>query len=156
MSPLGYQFFCLAISLTACSCIHFSTHKMQLLSFLYYVTILWILSTVWRLNGVFFLVLVFEELFHVTSPFWSRDNANPGIHLFYEKNFISSRPSRSLLGSIVHGASPFYKNWELVSCFNIFALWTFLHVPWTLCDFFVPWGENLVPSLFVIELNDKL
>ena len=41
-------------------------------------------NLVGRLNGVVSLVTVFEELSHVTSPFWSRDKVNRGIRLFHE------------------------------------------------------------------------
>ena len=39
-----------------------------------------------RLNGVVSLVTVFEQLSHVTSPFWSCDKVNWGIHLFEEQD----------------------------------------------------------------------
>ena len=40
--------------------------------------------TVGRLNEVVSLVTVFEELTHVTSPFWSRDKVDREIHILYK------------------------------------------------------------------------
>ena len=40
-----------------------------------------------RLNGVVSLFTEFKVLFHFTSPFWSRDKANPGIPHTYEQDF---------------------------------------------------------------------
>ena len=44
-------------------------------------------AAVGRLNEVVSLVTVFEELYQVTSPFWSRDKVNRGIRLFHEEVF---------------------------------------------------------------------
>ena len=41
-------------------------------------------NAVGRLNGVDFLVTVFEQVSHVLSPFWSLDKINWEVHLFHE------------------------------------------------------------------------
>ena len=82
-------------------------------------------SCVRRLEEVVSLFIVFEELSHVTNSFWSRHKVNPGIILFYERDFRSGRRSRSLLSSDTHGASSFYQTWEVETGFHLFGVWDF-------------------------------
>ena len=39
---------------------------------------------------------VFEELSHITSPFWSRDKASPGISLFFGSTDVIARSSAAM------------------------------------------------------------
>ena len=84
--------------------------------------------SVGRLNGVINLVMVFEELFHVTSPFCSHDKMNQEIRLFHEHEL--SCPDVVVCSSRrAHEAPiPYMPHLRRVSGFHLFAQWIFLFV----------------------------
>ena len=89
-------------------------------------------SPVGRVNGVISLVIVFEKLFHILSPFRLCDKVNWEICLFHKQDFKR--------GDVVictswqaHEASLLnIPDLRRVSSLHLFAVWTFLFVPWTL------------------------
>ena len=101
-----------------------------------------IIVIVGRLNRVVYLVIVFNELSRVTSPFWSRNKLNRGIRLFGEAIDVVV----PLLGSDSQEAIPFYLTWEAVCGFHCFAVETCIYIPWTHCDLFITWdGAQFSP-----------
>ena len=76
--------------------------------------------TVRRLNRVVSLVRVFEELSHVTSPFWSSDKVNPGICLFHEQDLRRADHGGSLLSGEHMRTSSYIPDLRRVSGFHLF------------------------------------
>ena len=88
-----------------------------------------------RLNGVVSLVTVFEELFNVTSLFWSRDKVNREIRLFHEA--IDAAASTWDLPPLP--SRPEKSKW-----LPPFVAWTCIHVPWVHCGFFIAWDSSFL------------
>ena len=101
-----------------------------------------------RLNGVVSFLIVVEELSQVTSFLFHVTRRNRD-----EQDFRCGRRRPSFLSSGAHGASPFFQTRETVSGFQLFVVWTFLHVPRMHCDSFIAWDENLVSLLVCFRIK---
>ena len=102
-----------------------------------------------KLNGVVSLVIVFEELSHVTSSFWSRARWNRESVSF--TNRIWKKETRWFVSQRRAQRTPLLYIPDLgrVSGFHLFVLWTFLFVPWTLVTLVKPWERNEFPTCIV-------
>ena len=93
-----------------------------------------IFTAVGRLNGVIPLVTAFQDLSHITSPFWSRENVKREIRPFQEQDFEVTRRASSFLLASILGLPPLYSTPEMSKLFPSFCCVDFSACSLNTCD----------------------
>ena len=106
----------------------------------------------WETDKVVSLDTAFEELSHITSPFWSHDKVNRGIRHFHEQDFELTRCGGSLLLVSTWNLPPLFSRPQKSEWFSPFCCMDFSLSSLKACDSCIVSGGNWIPYLYCVQL----